>query len=223
MHAFLLFLIAQNAPEKPAFAETIVVAGIRADAETPVTRTDVKRADIEKNYYGKDIPMLLRDTPSITAYAEGGVGGAGYSYITMRGISSTRINFTLDGVPLADSEDMATYFVDLPDLAHSLDSIQVQRGVGTSTVGSPSFGGTINLESVALSQSSATDVWLGGGSFGTKLASVGYQSGSLPGGFAVYGRISAQETDGFREHSGTRQHNVFLSAAKQNEDSQLKL
>lgn len=208
---------------QPALAESIVVSGIRAEPATPVTKTDVSRAEIEKSYYGQDIPMLLRDTPSINAYAEGGVGGAGYSYLTLRGISSTRLNFTLDGVPLADSEDMAAYFVDFPDLAHSLESIQVQRGVGTSTVGSAAFGGSINLESVALTSTPSTSVWLGGGSFGTKLASVGYQSGNLPGGFAVYGRLSLQETDGFREHSGTRQHNIFLSAAKQNETSQLKL
>jgi iron complex outermembrane receptor protein len=133
------------------------------------------------------------------------------------------LNFTFDGVPLADSEDMGTYFVDFPDLAHSLESIQIQRGVGTSTFGSPSFGGSVNLESVALSQNSATEAWFGGGSFGTKFASLGYQSGNLPGGFALYGRLSAQETNGFREHSGVRQHNLFLSAAKQNEDSQWKL
>ena len=223
MYAFLLFLAAQNAPAPPALAETIVVAGIRADAETPVTKTDLKRDAIEKNYYGQDIPMLLRDTPSITAYAEGGVGGAGYSYIAMRGISSTRINFTLDGVPLADSEDMATYFVDFPDLAHSLDSIQVQRGAGTSTVGAGAFGGSVNLETVPLATTRSTDVWLGGGSFGTALGSVGYQFGSLTGGFAVYGRLSWQKTNGYREHSGVEQHNIFLSAAKQNATSQFKL
>ncbi len=208
---------------RPVLAENIVVSGIRAEAETPVTKTDLGRADIERDYYGQDIPMLLRDTPSINAYAEGGVGGAGYSYIAMRGISSSRINFTLDGVPLADSEDMSAYFVDFPDLAHSLDSIQVQRGAGTSTFGAGAFAGSINLASVAPSQASSTDVWLGGGSFGTKLANVGFQSGALPGGFALYGRISAQETNGFREHSGTRQHNFFFSAAKQGDESQLKL
>jgi iron complex outermembrane receptor protein len=208
---------------RPALAESIVVSGIRADEKTPVTKTDLTRAEIETRYYGQDIPLLLRDTPSINSYAEGGVGGAGYSYAALRGISPTRINFTLDGVPLADSEDMGTYFVDFPDLAHSLESIQVQRGVGTSTVGSPSFGGSINLESVALSSTPSTDVRLGGGSFGTKLGTVGYQSGDLPGGFVLYGRLSAQETNGFREHSGVRQHNLFLSLAKQNEDSQLKL
>jgi iron complex outermembrane receptor protein len=225
--SFLLFLLLQHdssqSQPKPVVSESIVVSGIRATAETPVTKTNLTRADIEKNYYGQDVPMLLRDTPSITAYAEGGVGGAGYSYVSMRGISSTRINFTLDGVPLADSEDMATYFVDFADLAHSVDSIQVQRGAGTSTVGAGAFAGSVNLESVPLATTQSTDVWLGGGSFGTKLASVGYQSGALLHGFALYGRLSVQETDGYREHSGTRQHNLFVSAAKQNEDSQLKL
>src|SRR5260370_40410271 len=120
----------------------------------------------------------------------------------MRGISATRINFTLDGVPLADSEDMATYFVDLPDLAHSLDSIQVQRGTGTSTVGAGAFGGSVNLESVPLATTSSTDVWLGGGSFGTKLASIGYQSGALAGGFAFYVPQPVQPTDACRAHSG---------------------
>ncbi len=153
----------------------------------------------------------------------GGVGGAGYSYITVRGISSSRINFTLDGVPLADSEDMSTYFVDFPDLARSLQSIQVQRGTGTSTVGAGAFGGSVNLQSIDLSADRSTDVWLGGGSFGTRVGSVGFQSGDLPGGMLLYGRVSAQETNGFREHSGVIQHNVFLSAAKQNENSQWKL
>jgi iron complex outermembrane receptor protein len=208
---------------RPGLAESIVVSGIRAEAKTPVTKSDVDRATIERDYYGQDIPLLLRDTPSIETYAEAGVGGSGYSYITLRGISPTRINFTLDGVPLADSEDMTTYFADFPDLARSLQSIQVQRGVGTSTVGSPSFGGSINLESIAPSVDSSTSAEVGVGSFGTKTATVGYQSGALPGGFAFYTRFSADQSNGFRESSGYRARNLFLSASKQSENSQLRL
>ncbi len=159
---------------QPALAESIVVSGIRAEATTPVTKSDLPRADIERDYSWQDVPLLLRDTPSINTYTESGIGGSGYSYITLRGISPTRLNFTLDGVPLADSEDMGVYFTDFPDLAHSLQSIQVQRGVGTSTVGSPSFGGSVNLESIALSQSPGFDAEAGGGSFGTKFATVGW-------------------------------------------------
>ena len=116
----------------PALAETIVVSGIRADEPTPVTKSNIERADIERDYHQQDIPLLMTETPSINAYTESGIGSSGYAYITLRGVSPTRINFTLDGVPLADSEDMATYFADFPDLARSLESIQIQRGVGTS-------------------------------------------------------------------------------------------
>jgi iron complex outermembrane recepter protein len=208
---------------RPGLAESIVVSGIRAEAKTPVTKSDVDRATIARDYYGQDVPLLLRDTPSINAYAEAGVGGSGYSYITLRGISPTRINFTLDGVPLADSEDMTTYFADFPDLARSLQSIQVQRGVGTSTVGSPSFGGSINLESITPSSERSTNAEIGFGSFGSKTATVGYQSGALPGGYAFYTRLSADQSNGFRESSGYRARNLFVSASKQNEDSQLRL
>jgi iron complex outermembrane receptor protein len=208
---------------RPGLAESIVVSGIRAEEKTPVTKSDIDRTTIQRDYYGQDIPLLLRDTPSIDTYAEAGVGGSGYSYITLRGISPTRINFTLDGVPLADSEDMTTYFADFPDLARSLQSIQVQRGVGTSTVGSPSFGGSINLESIAPSTDPSTNAEIGIGSFGSKTATLGYQSGALPGGYAFYTRLSADQSNGFRESSGYRARNLFVSASKQNDDSQLRL
>lgn len=229
MHAFLLLLalLAEEDAAKPVanptLKESIVVAGIRAEEKTPLPKTDIGRKTIEEDYHGQDIPLLLRDAPSVHAYAEAGVGGSGYSYITLRGISPTRINFTLDGVPLADSEDMGTYFADFPDLAQSLESIQVQRGVGTSTVGSPSFGGSVNLESIALSQSSQTSATVGAGSYGMRYATAAYQTGFLPSGFALYTRVSAQQSDGFRDSSGVRQRNVFLSAAKNLGDAQLKL
>jgi iron complex outermembrane recepter protein len=221
----LLLAILMNDQDaaKPIVKEAIVVSGIRAEEKTPVTKTDVDKETIEKDYYGQDIPLLLRDVPSINTYTEAGIGGSGYSYITLRGISPTRINFTLDGVSLADSEDMGTYFSDFPDLAHSLESIQVQRGVGTSTVGSPSFGGSINFESVALRQSPQTSAEIGAGSYGTKFTTAAYQTGWLPSGFALYTRLSAQASDGWRESSGVRQRNLFLSAAKTLGDSQLKL
>jgi iron complex outermembrane receptor protein len=229
MSSFLLFFLLlqqsdqQQQQPKPVVEESIVVSGIRADDEKPVTKTNITKDDIARDYTTQDIPLLLRDAPSITSYTESGVGGSGYSYITLRGVGPTRINFTLDGVPLADSEDMATYFADFPDLARSLQTIQIQRGVGTSTVGSPSFGGSINLESIALSPKSSTDVDVATGSFGQKYGSVAWQSGLTPGGYAMYTRISDSENDGYREHSGAHQRDIFFSAAKQNDDSQLRL
>jgi len=210
-------------PDVPQFTDSIVVSAIRADDATPVTKTDIPREEIEREYSGQDIPLLLRNAPSINAYAESGVGGSGYSYISLRGVSPTRINFTLDGVPLADSEDMGTYFADFPDLARSLQSIQIQRGVGTSTFGSASFGGSVNMESLDLAADEQIDATLGGGSYGNRQASAGYQSGMLPGGFQFYTRLSYLESDGYRDRSGIRQRNVFFSGAKLIGDAQLKL
>ena len=207
----------------PVFTESIVVSAIRADEEVPVTKTDIPREQIEEEYTGQDIPLLLRDTPSVNAHAESGVGGAGYSYISLRGVGATRINFTLDGVPLSDSEDMGTYFVDFPDLARSLESIQIQRGVGTSTFGTAAFAGSVNMESIALASESKTDATLGLGSFGNRQASVGYHSGALANGFAFYTRLSYLENEGFRDSSQTRQRNLFFSGSKQLGDGLLKL
>lgn len=218
-----VFCAASVLAADPEFTEAIVVSGIRADEETPVTRTDVTREEIAAQYHGQDIPLLLRDTPSVQAWAESGVGSSGYSYITLRGISPTRINFTLDGVPLSDSEDMGTYFVDFPDLARSLESVQIQRGVGTSTVGTAAFGGSVNLESINLAQDARLDAVLGGGSFGNRQGSVGYQSGTLTGGLQLYARLSFLESDGFRDNSGTKQRNLFFSAAKPVGDALVKL
>ena len=210
-------------PADPHFSETIVVSGIRAEEQTPVTKTNIPREEIEKSYHGQDVPLLLRDAPSIHAYAESGSGGAGYSYISLRGISSTRINFTLDGVPLADSEDMGTYFVDFPDLARSLESIQIQRGVGTSTFGTASFGGSVNMESISPLEQPRIEATLGAGSFGNQQVSAAYHSGRLPGDFAFYTRLSLLENDGYRDNSATRQHNVFVSASKPIGDALLRL
>jgi len=229
MNPALFFLLAAQlsgtpAPAStPAYQETMVVSAIRADDDTPVTKTDIPRDEIEKQYHGQDVPLLLRDAPSVHAYTESGAGGSGYSYFTLRGVGPTRINFTLDGVPLADSEDMGTYFADFPDLARSLQSIQIQRGVGTSTVGSASFGGSVNMESIDLAQDQSLSATLGAGSFGNRQASVGYHSGALPGGLALYTRLSYLENEGFRDHSGITQHNLFLSASKQAGDALFKL
>ena len=211
-------------PHDPGFSETMVVSAIRADQETPITKTDLMREDLEGVYHGQDVPLLLTHTPSVNAYVESGVGGAGYSYISLRGIGSSRINFTLDGVPLADSEDMATYFADFPDLARSLESIQIQRGVGTSTVGSASYGGSVNMESIDIADDSTVDATIGAGSFGNRQASVGYHTGELPGEFSLYTRLSYLESDGFRDNSGMRQRNVFFSGAKKfGDEQQIKL
>ncbi len=202
--------------------EAIDVSAIRAGDDTPVTTANLDAEEIAARSYGQDMPFLLSHTPSITSYSDSGIG-SNYSYFSLRGISQTRINMTLDGAPLNDPAENALYFNNFVDFASSVDSIQIQRGVGTSTVGSASYGGSINFTSVALSQEAETDVRLGFGSYGTRRASAAHQTGLLAGGLAFYARASVNETDGYRERSGVKQDTIFVSAAYQGERSQLRL
>jgi iron complex outermembrane receptor protein len=203
-------------------SETVVVQAIRADARTPVTKTDIGRAEIEARSHGQELPALLQETPGVTAYSEAG-NASGYSYFYVRGIQQSRVNVTLDGVPLNDGEDGAVYFVDFADLQGSLDSIQVQRGVGASTVGAAAYAGSINLASVDFSGARRLDLGLGAGSFGSARANVALASGDLGGGISLYGRGVVRSTDGFRERSGVSQDALYFGAARRDERSLLRL
>jgi iron complex outermembrane recepter protein len=203
-------------------SEEVVVQAIRADVETPVTKTDLGRADIQRLDYGQEMPFLLKDVPSVTQYSDAG-NGSGYSYLYLRGIPQTRLNVTLDGVPLNEPEDSALYFVDFGDFASSLESVQVQRGVGTSSVGTASFAGSVNFASVDLAERARAEGRLGTGSFGTTRATLGLQSGLVGPALRFYGRGSYQQTDGFRDRSGVEQKSFFYGASRQDDRSFLKV
>jgi iron complex outermembrane recepter protein len=203
-------------------SESVVVQAIRADVRTPVTKQDISREEIERLDYGQEMPFLLKNAPSITQYADTGTG-SGYAYLYLRGIPQTRLNMTLDGVPLSDSEDSALYFVDFGNFAASLDSIQIQRGVGTSTVGTASYGGSINFASVDPGRDREASADLGSGSFGTNRASLAARTGRFGPGLAFYARGSYQETDGFRDHSGVVQRSLFAGGSRQGDRSFLKV
>jgi len=202
--------------------ETITVIGIRAGEDVPVTTTNLDREEIETLSYGQDLPQLLQYTPSMTWYSDSGIG-SNYSYFSMRGIQQTRINMTFDGAPLNDPAEHAVYFNNFHDFTNTVDSIQIQRGVGTSSVGSPSYGGSVNFASAPASQERGGDLRLAFGSFDTKRASLAYESGVLANGISVGGRFSYADTDGYRDNSGTRHQTIFFDAGWQGERSSLKL
>jgi iron complex outermembrane receptor protein len=192
--------------------ERVMISALRGGDAAPISQKTLTKAELEPRYFGQDVPMLLQGaTPSLTSYAETG-NYWGYSYIRLRGIDQSRINLTLDGIPLNDPEDQVLYFADFPDLANSLHTVQVQRGVGTSSNGTASYAGSINMESASLASATrGGNVQLEGGSFGSKRGSLEYQSGLLPSRFAFYGRLSALRTDGYRYHSGVDGRSAFLS------------
>ena len=192
--------------------ERVTVTAIRGSGTTPISAKTIGRDEIEGTYFGQDVPLVLQSAPSVTSYAETGTYW-GYSYIRLRGIDQSRINLTLDGIPLNDPEDQVLYFADFPDLANSIQSVQIQRGTGTSSNGTASYAGSINFETIPLAtMRQGGELQLGGGSFGAKRASLEYQTGLLPNRFAAYARVSAQAIDGYRHHSGMEGRSAFVSA-----------
>ena len=193
--------------------EAVTVSAIRARSDAPVAAKTLDAAELTRRSFGQDVPIMLQGTPSLTSYAETG-NYWGYSYIRLRGIDQSRINLTLDGIPLNDPEDQVLYFADFPDLTASLGSVQVQRGVGTSAPGSASYGGSINFQTKPLTANASgrsTDVQIQAGSFGTLRGSAEYSSGLAHSGFAAYARASAIRSAGYRRHSGVDARSGFAS------------
>jgi iron complex outermembrane receptor protein len=204
--------------------ERVMISAVRAAGAAPISEKTIAREAIEPRYFGQDVPLVLRGAaPSLTAYGETG-NYWGYSYTRLRGIDHSRINFTLDGIPLNDPEDQVLYFADFPDLANSLQTVQVQRGVGTSTNGTASYAGSINMESVSLaSRAHGAEAQIEAGSFGSARLSAEYQSGLMPNRFAVYGRLSGLRTTGYRYHSGVEGRSAFFSGGYFGDRDILKL
>ena len=203
--------------------ETVTVRAIRAGGEAPIAQKTLTADEIDRRSVGQDVPLLLQGSPSITAHSETG-SQWGYSYLRMRGIDQSRINLTLDGIPLNDPEDQNLYFADFPDLANSVHSIQMQRGVGTSAPGTASYGGSINFQTVPLAATPrGGDLQLQGGSFGSLRASAEYATGVTASGLSLYSRVSAIRSGGYRDHSGMEGRSGFLSAAYLRERDMLKL
>jgi iron complex outermembrane receptor protein len=188
-----------------------VVVQATGGAATTTSQATVSRAAIERTQVGQDAPLLFQGLTAVTAASDAG-GYSGYSYLRLRGIDQTRLTISLDGVPLNDPEDQVLYFSNVPDFLNSIQSVRIQRGVGTSGFGTASYGGSLSFESVPIATTSGFgEAQLTGGSWGTARVSLEGATG-LKGGFAAYTRVSAQTTDGYRDHSGNDAYSAFLSA-----------
>ncbi len=193
--------------------ERVIVRAIRGGEAAPIAQTTIDRATIRRRHYAQDVPLLLQGAiPSLTAHTETGTPW-GYSYLRLRGMDQTRLNITLDGVPLNDPEDQVLYFANFVDLMSSVRSVQVQRGVGTSSAGTASFAGSLNLETMPIARDRAGgELQLQAGSFASRRISVGAHSGLFANGLAVQARIGGVQTNGYRRHSGVAGGTAFLGA-----------
>ena len=206
----------------PYFLEPLEVKAVRASSRSPFTKTDLSKIQIDKNNLGQDLPFILDQTPSVVVNSDAG-NGVGYTAIRIRGTDATRINVTLNGIPYNDAESQGTYFVDLPDFTSSVNSIQIQRGVGTSTNGSGAFGATINLSTNEFTDKAYGEFNNSYGSFNTWKNTIKTGSGLLNNHFTVDARLSRISSDGYIDRASSNLQSFYFSTAYINKQTSLRL
>lgn len=203
------------------FLQPVEISSIKAGKLAPFAKTNLTAKDIDEKNLGQDLPFLLEQTPSVVVNSDAG-NGVGYTDIHIRGTDATRINVTLNGIPYNDAESEATYWVDIPDMASSLNSIQIQRGVGTSTNGTGAFGATINLTTNHFNDSAYGKINNSFGSFNTWKNTVEAGSGLLDGHFTIDVRLSQVSSDGYIDRATSNLKSLAFSTAYINKKSSIR-
>jgi iron complex outermembrane receptor protein len=199
----------------------IEVTSIRAADKAPFTKINLNKEQISKVNLGQDLPFILNQTPSVVVNSDAG-NGVGYTGIHIRGTDASRINVTLNGIPYNDAESQGTYFVDLPDVSSSLNSIQIQRGVGTSSNGAGAFGATINLSTNEVNKEKYMELNNSFGSFNTWKSTLKAGTGLLANHFLIDARLSRISSDGYIDRATSDLKSLYFSAAYINEKSSLR-
>jgi iron complex outermembrane receptor protein len=199
--------------DKYTTTEEVIISSLRPSENAPVSMSTATQEDIEKRYYGQDGAFLLEElSPSIVTYSESGTNLSNYAGLRLRGIDQTRVNMTLNGVPLNDMIDQGVFFSNFTDFGNSIESVQIQRGVGTSSNGTSSYAGSINFESINLEKSEAgSNVMFTTGSFGTIRGGAEVRSGLLENKTAFYLRYTETHADGYRNNMSTNARSFFFS------------
>ena len=198
------------------------IRAIRVSEQAPFAKTNISKAQIALNNVGQDLPFLLENTPSVVVHADAGIG-VGYTGIRIRGTDATRINFTLNGIPYNDPESMGTFFVNIPDFGSSVNSIQIQRGVGTSTNGAGAFGASVNLMTNEYNPASYLSLQNTAGSFNSFKNNLVFGSGLIQDKFTIDGRVSSITSDGFIDRANSNLKSFFLSGTYWGDNSSLRL
>jgi iron complex outermembrane recepter protein len=205
-----------------SYLQPVEVTAVRAGDKAPFAKTNLTKEDIKKINLGQDLPFLLNQTPSVVVNSDAGTG-VGYTGIRIRGTDASRINVTLNGIPYNDAESQGTFFVDLPDFASSVSSIQVQRGVGTSSNGAGAFGASINLATNELNKKSYVELNNSYGSFNTLKNTLQFGSGVLGKHFTIDGRLSSITSDGYIDRATSNLKSFYVSTAYSSDKNSLRL
>ena len=188
------------------------VRATRANERTPMTFSNLTQEELTKNNLGQDVPFILRWTPSAVVTSDAGTG-IGYTGIRIRGSDPTRINVTINGIPLNDAESHNVFWVDLPDFINSTDDIQIQRGVGTSTNGAGAFGASIHLNTSKIERESFGNIQTTLGSFNTRKANISFGSGLLNDRFVFAGRLSTIQSDGYIDRASADLNSWYINTS----------
>ncbi|GAB4230446.1 MAG: TonB-dependent receptor [Ekhidna sp.] len=190
--------------------DDVIVYATRANEKTPTTYSEISKKEIEDVNLGQDLPILLNLSPSLVTTSDAGAG-VGYTGLRIRGSDATRINVTINGIPVNDSESHGVFWVNMPDFASSVDNIQIQRGVGTSTNGAAAFGATVNLQTNVPSRDSFAEVNNSFGSFNTRKHTLIYNTGLLNDRWSFESRLSKIASDGYIDRASSDLQSYFLS------------
>lgn len=202
--------------------DDIIVRGNRAGSKTPIAHTDIKASDFKNRNLGTDITYLMQLTPSVVTSSDAGAG-VGYTGIRVRGTDLNRINVTVNGIPLNDAESHGVYWVNMPDFASSVDNIQIQRGVGTSTNGAGAFGASFNLQTQDFNDTPYAEVNSAYGSFNTFKNTVMLGSGIINKHFTFDARLSAISSDGYIDRASSDLKSYFISGAYHDDKTIVRL
>nr|WP_099098842.1 TonB-dependent receptor [Tenacibaculum agarivorans] len=201
--------------------DEVLVSAIRVKSDAPVTHSNLTKKEIAKRNLGQDIPILLNYLPSVISSSDAGAG-VGYTYMRVRGSDASRINVTINGIPYNDAESQGTFWVNLGDFASSTQSLQLQRGVGTSTNGSGAFGASLNILTDAVSEEAGGEISNSFGSFGTRKHTVKFTTGKLNDHFEFSGRLSNIYSDGYIDRAFTDLKSYFLQGSYTDENTLVK-
>ena len=218
-------LIAQDSQTQDSTAtqnlDEVLVKAVRVQPNAPITHSNFTKNDIAKRNLGQDIPVLLNYLPSVVSSSDAGAG-IGYTYLRVRGSDASRINVTINGIPYNDPESQGTFWVNLGDFASSVESLQLQRGVGTSTNGSGAFGASLNILTDKISKTPFWEVSNSIGSFDTRKNTTKFSTGIMDEHVEISGRVSRIYSDGYVDRAFTDLKSYFLQGNYVDENTIVK-
>lgn len=201
--------------------DQVIVSATRVDGKSPTTFTTINKIALQKQNFGQDLPIALNWTPSLVTTSDAGAG-VGYTGLRIRGSDATRINVTINGIPVNDSESQGVFWVNTPDLASSTQSVQVQRGVGTSTNGAGAFGASVNLQTNTRNDVAYADLINSFGSFNTRRHTISFGTGLINDKFVFDGRISQINSDGYIDRASSDLKSYYLSGGYYGKKTMIK-